>query len=139
MTSRTFPITLRCDRMKGWPLTRDFQPAFDKARPKNHTYYGYDVVILDPTHVQFITYEMEDFYHGGVGREKHRYLAEVPAALTRGFIERKLMQMAQEKRTAELKAQEEAIVKSYFDTLCAEFDATQAPPPPSPAVSEDTL
>lgn len=116
-----FPITLACNG-KGWSAF-DYRDTFLSHKPKDASWYGYDVVIHDREEVEFVAYNIRDCFSGGLGNEAFRFKVGVPRHLTKKDVERRLWYLAEERRMAELAAQEKVIVSGYADDLRAALDA----------------
>jgi hypothetical protein len=125
--SNLFPISLRCND-KGWS-EHSFQNAFMRVRPKDKTWYGYDVEIMSPTDVVFIVYSMADATYGGLGKADYNLQATVSPDLTAPYIDRRIVELAAQRRTAELAAEEARIVEQYANELRAALSLAKSETP----------
>lgn len=81
-----FPFTLYCDREHGG-VPYGFYQSWMSVKPEKLIWYGVDVTLQSPTHIDFTVYDMEDWVHGGCGRVIHRCSGIVDASVTRKAIE----------------------------------------------------
>lgn len=118
-----FPINIPCCDQGGGSYA--FRSFFMATRPKDIIWYGYDSIILSKTEVEFVIYDMfDDMFdncRGGLGAEITRFKALVPESTTERFIERRILDLAMERRTIEIIAAEGEIVKRYADEIRAEI------------------
>lgn len=126
MELNVFPFTLYCGANGGGDHT--FRNTFMAHRPKDVTWYGYDVVVNSPTSVTFVVYNMHDNYRGGLGKEILRFDVNVPVEVTLPRIGERAMFLAAAKRQEELDEAEEKIVQRYAqDILTAAMLLYQTP------------
>lgn len=94
-----------------------YKAIYEQRRPANMSWFAYSVIVLSPTKIEFIVYEMEDHYHGGVGQQVARLPTVVPAEAT--FLDRKdrAEELARDQRRKELQEAEERIVRGYAEQI----------------------
>ncbi len=114
---KIFPIVVPCSE-QGFGA-HAFNKIFLAKKPEDMIWHGYDSVIHSRTDVEFFVFDMLDNCRGGVGKEIARFKAVVPESTTEKFIERRIMDLAMEKRTIEIIAAEGEIVKRYADEIRA--------------------
>jgi hypothetical protein len=125
MAEKFFPFRVECEqRLDGqvWS-SHEFRNVYNANRPKDKSWYAYDVVVKSPSLVEFIVYDMHDMCYGGLGKEIRRFEAKVHPELTRKSIERRAGMFALERRDRELVEQERAILLRYRDEILATLEA----------------
>jgi hypothetical protein len=80
--------------------------------------FAFDVVIHTTTGVEFIAYSFDDL-HCRVGDEIGRFHVDVSRDLTETDINRKILILAKNRRSKELKDQELEIINRYADEIRA--------------------
>lgn len=128
MSGQLFPFTLHCDRDRGLS-PYEYRKAFMTAKPERLTWYGYDVVVESPIRVTFVVFDMLDNFHGGVGKEIHRFGVDVEDSLTRRDVVRRATSVAAERRRKEVEREEDRIVATYVQELLAQTEQTTGAEP----------
>lgn len=109
-----FPIEIPCPYYEGGGEYR-FQDIWLEHRPKEKTWFGYDVIIHDSKTVELIGYEPGrrycDHYRGD---EFFRKTVGVAASLTKPFIEARLRRLAEERLAEEERIQRETVINQYM-------------------------
>lgn len=128
MADKFFPFTVYAPNESGGPY--EFREAFDANRPETYevvetwgtyehrsmrkfTYFGYDVIVLSATEVEFVCYSILDTCYGGRGDLFHRFKAKVNKSVTTPAINRRLVSRAVDRRDEELRQAELLIIKAY--------------------------
>lgn len=112
--SNLFPFCLFAEETPHFTSSeRDFQQTFLATKPADMSWFAYDVVILSPTQIEFIVYNMRCIASGGIGEPIANFSATVPAVLTLKHMERRAFSLARARRDEELLEAERKIVKSY--------------------------
>jgi hypothetical protein len=80
MTRKVFPQRVRCHDMGSWVSSPYLANSiWMRIRPKGLTWYCADLEILSPTSVRLFVYDMEDNFHGGIGKMiAERVIEELP-------------------------------------------------------------
>lgn len=107
-----FPITLRCDREKGWS-NHDFRALFITNKPDGLSWYGYDVVINSSTDIKFIIWDMYDNFYGGCGNIVAEFNLKVNSVVTRKYVVAKVSELALLKVRQD-KEYDEAVKAAYI-------------------------
>lgn len=116
MNDQFFPFTLKCDRANGWSAY-DFKGLFLATKPKDTTWYAYDVVVLSPSRVEFIAFGMRDSYHGGVGEVIGRYAAEAPSSVMRPSLVDRALKLGKQRFLREQELRDTEIIATYANEL----------------------
>lgn len=125
MTDKIFPIELPAfDGPHYTESSRDFRKVFLAAFKKSDLkkWYAYDVRIDGLTTVTFTVYDMYDNCYGSIGKKIGVIEnVEVSKVLTKPFIDKKIWQLATDKRAKELAEKEEKHIRAHADKI--RFDA----------------
>jgi hypothetical protein len=109
-----FPFTLHAEETPHYTQSEGkFRAVFNAVRPKDLSWFAYDVVIKSPTYVTFVMYDMRDNCSGGLGKYIGKCHSVVDAKLTRPFIEKQAQRRAVARRARELHAAENALIARY--------------------------
>lgn len=87
--------------------------TFEHKRTERFSIYCFDVVILSPTEVEFICFDMLDNLYGGRGKKFHQFKVECPREIIEPYISERLVERAIARRNAELELKEMEIVAGY--------------------------
>lgn len=118
-----FPFTIFALETTHYTMSaHGFRGAFLAAKPKDLTWYAYDVIVKSRTEVEFTVYSMRDNCYGGIGEKIATFEAVVDPSLTAGPIENEALRRGHEKRAEELMAIERRMVRRYADELLATLD-----------------
>lgn len=111
-----FPIKLYAYQSQSGHTNSEsaFKDLFYSTKSKDMVWYAYDVHILSTNQVEFIVYDMRDSFHGGIGKEIGRYKVFCETKLTDKFIDKRLMEIAVDRRRNELEQIEQDIIDSYY-------------------------
>lgn len=114
--NEVFPIILYARRDCG-SSSYDFRKVFYSVKPKDFTFYAYDVVIRSRTKVTFNVFDMADNFYGGVGKKIAEYEAKVTSDMTKPHIDKKLMYLAEMIRAEEIEKAEKALINAHYGRL----------------------
>jgi hypothetical protein len=114
MTVPFFPFTIAAEETPHYTAScYDFRPTFMAHRPKDMTWFAYDVIVKARDEIEFVVFDMRDNCSGGIGKQIGRFAAVVPEALTLKHINDEARRRAFAKREWELHNAEKRIIERY--------------------------
>jgi hypothetical protein len=114
MTVPFFPFTIPADETPHYTAScYDFRPVFMAHRPKDMTWFAYDVIVKSRDEIEFVVFDMRCNVSGGIGKEIGRIPAVVPEVLTLKHINDQARRRAIAKREWELHNAEKRIIERY--------------------------
>ena len=90
---------------------------FMHTKPKDMSWYGYDVAVLSTSAVEFRAFDMGDTVHGGIGDEIGRWSAEATTEMLRSTLIARAIQLGTQRLEREREREEQAIIAAYADEL----------------------
>jgi len=114
-----FPFTIRAHEVEEGAVHNpyNFRDAFIEFKPKDMSWYAFDVTIKSPIHLRFTAYGMRSNMVGGIGKRLGEFDGYVKASLTAASIENRIKAMAEDRRRTELELAEAKIIRGYADEL----------------------
>lgn len=89
------------------------------------SYYAYDVTFIRATEVKIVVYDMFDNFRGGIGKEIASFEVEVELVRSKPHVDKRIHEMAKSLREEQLRLEEEAIVKTYEETIKKQLKAAR--------------
>lgn len=120
-----FPFTVYSNKEHGYSpsgfkeVFRENRPEYIEVKFSNFTYkskfviFCYDVIILSPTEVEFICFDLDNLASDGRCKFIHKFRATVNKKVTSNYINHRLLQRGADRRARELEERELEIYKKY--------------------------
>lgn len=115
MSEPFFPFTLKCRDRGGYVQSpTEFRHVFFEARPKDASYYAYDVIVKSPRHIEFVVFGMHCPVRGGLGRETYRVdVDNLDPETSKSALSSRAKELARKRRKQELDDIEAGIIQRY--------------------------
>ncbi len=116
--SDIFPFTIHCyDNGHYIEMDNRYRETWLSIKPKDYTWYCYDVTIKSRTEITFTIYGMRDTCYGGIGEKQDQFEVTVDKELTDKSIEKECKRIAREIRQKQIDDEETVRINEIKWTL----------------------